>query len=168
MKTIETPTITPCLWFDTQAEEAVNFYTSVFPGSGISGTTFYGEGAPLPEGTALTVDFYLDGQQFLALNGGPHFKFTEAVSFVVNCETQQEIDEYWNKLLAGGGKEQVCGWLKDKYGLSWQIFPTEVSKMLQDKDKERAGRVMQEVMRMVKPDLDKIRKAYNGKQPVIQ
>src|SRR5262245_41937899 len=115
--------ISPFLWFENQAEEAANFYTSIFKNSKILGLTRYGEGAPAPKGSVMTVSFQLDGQNFLALNGGPHFKFTEAISFVVNCETQQEVDEYWEKL-AKGGQEVQCGWLKDKYGLSWQIVPT--------------------------------------------
>jgi predicted 3-demethylubiquinone-9 3-methyltransferase (glyoxalase superfamily) len=131
--------ITPFLWFDTQAEEAANFYTSVFKNSKIVSVAHYGEeGAKAsgrPKGSAMTVAFQLDGQKFVALNGGPHFKFTETVSFVVNCETQEEVDHYWEKLSAGGNKKaQQCGWLKDKYGLSWQIVPVAMVEMLQDKN----------------------------------
>ena len=134
--------ISPFLWFDHQAEEAARFYTSVFKNSRIGAVTRYGEGGPGPKGSVMTVAFELDGQTFTALNGGPLFKFTEAVSFVVNCETQQEVDEMWEKLLAGG-KEVECGWVKDKYGLAWQIVPTVLMEMLQDRDAERKERVMQ-------------------------
>ena len=128
------PTITPCLWFDTQALDAAKFYVSVFKNSKLGQVSHYGDGAPLPKGTVLTVTFELDGQEFMGLNGGPVFKFTEAVSFVVNCETQAEIDDYWEKLTADGGKEVQCGWLKDKFGLSWQIVPRVLGKMMADKD----------------------------------
>ena len=134
--------ISPFLWFDHQAEEAARFYTSVFKNSRIGAVTRYGEGGPGPKGSVMTVAFELDGQTFTALNGGPLFKFTEAVSFVVNCETQQEVDEMWEKLLAGG-KEVECGWVKDKYGLASQIVPTVLMEMLQDRDAERKERVMQ-------------------------
>jgi predicted 3-demethylubiquinone-9 3-methyltransferase (glyoxalase superfamily) len=160
-KKIESQKITPCLWFDNNAEEAVRFYASVFQNSKIEKVSRYGKNAPMPEGTALTVAFQLEGQSFLALNAGPIFKFTEAISFVVNCETQKEIDEFWKKLSAGG-QEQQCGWLKDKFGLSWQIVPVQLGEMLQDKDPEKAGRVMQVLMKMVKLDLDALEKAYNG------
>src|SRR5262245_28616676 len=125
--------IAPFLWFDTQAEEAANFYTSIFKDSKIVTSTRYGDAGPGPKGSVMTVAFQLEGQDFVALNGGPLFKFTEAISFVVNCETQQEVDEYWGKL-SKGGQEVQCGWLKDKYGLSWQIVPTILVELLQDKD----------------------------------
>jgi predicted 3-demethylubiquinone-9 3-methyltransferase (glyoxalase superfamily) len=160
-KKIETQKIAPCLWFNDNGEEAANFYVSIFQNSKIGKVSRYGKNAPLPEGTALTVAFELEGQSFLALNGGPVFKFTEAVSFVVNCETQKEIDEFWKKLSAGG-QEQQCGWLKDKYGLSWQIVPTKLGQLLDGKDPEKAGRVMQALMKMVKLDLDVLEKAYHG------
>src|SRR3977135_1086214 len=130
--------ITPFLWFDDKAEEAMKFYTSIFKNSQIGSVTRYGEGGPGPKGTVMTASFQLEGQEFIALNGGPHFKFTEAISFVVNCETQEEVDNYWNKLIAGGGQESQCGWLKDKFGLSWQIVPSILSKLLTDKDAKKA------------------------------
>src|SRR4030095_11588328 len=132
--------ITPFLWFDNQAEEAMNFYVSIFKNSKIVSVTRYPEGGPGPAGTVLTANFQLNGQEFVALNGGPRFKFTEAVSFVVNCETQQEVDDYWGKL-SEGGEESMCGWLKDKYGLSWQIVPTVLPKLLGDKNAKKAQRV---------------------------
>jgi predicted 3-demethylubiquinone-9 3-methyltransferase (glyoxalase superfamily) len=152
-------TITPCLWFDDQAEEAARFYTSIFKNSKIGEVTHYGEGAPRPKGSVLTVRFHLDGQEFLALNGGPDFKFTEAVSFIVNCETQEDVDRMWEQLSAGGEKVQ-CGWLKDKYGMSWQIVPTVLAKMMSDPDPARAARVMQAVMRMKKLDIKELEEAY--------
>jgi predicted 3-demethylubiquinone-9 3-methyltransferase (glyoxalase superfamily) len=151
--------ITPCLWFDNQAEEAVRFYTSIFNNSKIGEVTYYGEGAPRPKGSVLTVRFYLDGQEFLALNGGPVFKFTEALSFIVNCETQQEMDRMWEKLSEGGEKVQ-CGWLKDKYGMSWQIVPIVLAKMLSDPDPARAERVLHAVMQMKKLDIKGLEEAY--------
>jgi predicted 3-demethylubiquinone-9 3-methyltransferase (glyoxalase superfamily) len=151
--------ITPCLWFDDQAEEAVRFYTSIFKNSRIGEVSYYGEGAPRPKGSVLIVRFQLDGQEFLALNGGPQFKFTEAVSFVVNCETQEEVDRMWDKLSEGGEKVQ-CGWLKDRYGMSWQIVPTVLAKMMSDPDPARADRVLQAVMRMKKLDIKELEKAY--------
>lgn len=160
-KKIESQKIAPCLWFNDNGEEAAKFYTSIFNNSKIGNVSRYGKNAPMPEGTALTVAFELEGQSFLALNGGPIFKFTEAVSFVVNCETQKEIDEYWKKLSAGG-QEQQCGWLKDKFGLSWQIVPVQLSAMLASKDSEKTGRVMQVLMKMIKLDLEVLEKAYNG------
>jgi predicted 3-demethylubiquinone-9 3-methyltransferase (glyoxalase superfamily) len=160
-KRIESQKITPCLWFNDNGEAAANFYTSIFQNSKIEKVSRYGKNAPMPEGTALTVAFQLEGQSFLALNGGPVFKFTEAVSFVVNCETQKEIDEFWKKLSAGG-QESQCGWLKDKFGLSWQIVPVQLGEMLQDKNPEKAGRVMQALMKMGKLDLDVLEKAYKG------
>jgi predicted 3-demethylubiquinone-9 3-methyltransferase (glyoxalase superfamily) len=147
--------ITPCLWFDGQAEEAVRFYTAVFKNSRIGQIAYYGEGAPRPKGSVMTVSFQLDGQEFLALNGGPEFKFNEALSFIVNCETQDEVDRMWEELSAGGEKVH-CGWLKDRFGLSWQIVPTVLSKMLTDPDRQRAGRVMQAVLRMEKLDIKQL------------
>jgi predicted 3-demethylubiquinone-9 3-methyltransferase (glyoxalase superfamily) len=158
--------ITPCLWFDNQAEEAVNFYASIFKNSKVGKVARYGEeGARVsgrPKGTVMTVTFELDGQEYMALNGGPHFKFTEAISLVVNCKTQEEVDELWEKLSAGGEKG-VCGWLKDKYGLSWQIGPTVLGEMMQDKDPEKTNRVMKAILQMGKLDIARLRQAY-GRQ----
>jgi predicted 3-demethylubiquinone-9 3-methyltransferase (glyoxalase superfamily) len=156
--------ISPFLWFDHQAEEAARFYTSVFKNSRIGAVTRYGEAGPGPKGSVMTVAFELDGQAFTALNGGPVFKFTEAVSFVVNCETQQEVDEMWEKLLAGG-KEVECGWVKDKYGLAWQIVPTVLMEMLQDRDAERKERVMQAMLKMKKLDIAGLEAAYRQPSP---
>ena len=154
--------ITTFLWFDYQTEEAANFYVSVFKNSKIAGISHYGDEAPRPKGSVLVVNFQLDGQNFLALNGGPSFKFTEAISLVVNCETQQEVDEMWEKLSAGGEKSQG-GWLKDKYGLWWQVVPTVLNQMLQGKDAERANRVMKEIMKMDKLDIKRLQQAYDQK-----
>ena len=158
--------ITPFLWFDDNAEEAVKFYTSIFKNSKIRKMARYGEEgekiAGRPKGSVMTVEFQLEGQQFIALNGGPIFKFTEAISFVVNCETQEEVDYYWEKL-SQGGKEVQCGWLKDKYGLSWQIVPTVLSELLSDKDAAKAQRVMQAMLKMVKLDVKKLKQAAKGK-----
>jgi predicted 3-demethylubiquinone-9 3-methyltransferase (glyoxalase superfamily) len=150
--------ITPFLWFDHQAEEAVGFYTSIFPNSKIVKVVKYGEAGPGPAGTAMTVAFQLDGQSFVALNGGPHFKFTEAVSFVVNCETQDEIDFYWEKLSEGGTQVQ-CGWLKDKFGLSWQVVPVMMGELLIHPDPEKSKRVMQAMMKMKKIDMRALKEA---------
>ena len=150
--------ITPFLWFDNNAEEAVQFYTSIFKDSKILETSRYGDAGPGPKGTVMTVKFELNGQAFIALNGGPHFKFTEAISFVVNCETQKEIDEYWAKLTAGG-KEVQCGWLTDKFGLSWQIVPTILGHLLQNKDPEKVKNVTQAFMKMVKMDIETLKQA---------
>src|SRR5271157_3035284 len=144
--------ITPFLWFDNQAEEAMNFYVSIFKNSKTGAITRYGEGAPAPKGTVMTASFELDGQHFMALNGGPLFKFTEAVSLFVNCETQAEVDELWEKLSSGGEKGR-CGWLKDKYGLSWQIIPTALGELMQDKDAEKSKRVIQAMLQMNKLDI---------------
>jgi len=157
--------ITPFLWFDHQAEEAANFYASIFRNSKVGHIARYDEaGAKAsgrPRGSAMTVAFQLDGQDFVALNGGPHFKFTEAVSFVVNCQTQEEVDHYWEKLSAGGDeKAQQCGWLKDKYGLSWQIVPVVFFEMLQDKDPKKSGRVMEALLKMKKLDIKALKQAY--------
>ncbi|MES2793849.1 MAG: VOC family protein [Planctomycetota bacterium] len=152
--------ITPFLWFNHQAEEAANFYVSIFPNSKIVKVVRYGESGPGPAGSAMTVAFELHGQSFLALNGGPQFQFTEAVSFVVNCQTQQEIDTYWEKLTAGGAEVQ-CGWLKDKYGLSWQISPTVLSELVGGPDPEKSGRALQAMMTMKKLDIRALQDAYN-------
>jgi predicted 3-demethylubiquinone-9 3-methyltransferase (glyoxalase superfamily) len=151
--------ITPFLWFDHQAEDAAKFYTSVFRNSKIDGITRFGDAGPGPKGSVMTVAFQLDGQSFTALNGGPHFKFTEAVSFVVHCDSQQEVDEMWEKLTAGG-QEIQCGWLKDKYGLSWQIVPTAFLEMLKDSDPERNKRLMQAMYQMKKLDIAALEAAY--------
>ena len=156
--------ITPFLWFDSQAEEAVGFYTSIFKNSKIVSITRYGEeGADAsgrPKGTVMTMAFQLDGQEFVALNGGPHFKFTEAISFVVNCESQDEVDYYWEKLSGGGDeKAQQCGWLKDKYGVSWQIVPMELGELLNDPDPEKSRRVMNAMLQMKKIDIETLKQA---------
>jgi predicted 3-demethylubiquinone-9 3-methyltransferase (glyoxalase superfamily) len=153
--------ITPFLWFDNNAEEAVQFYTSIFKDSKILATSRYGDTGPGPKGAVMTMKFQLNGQEFVALNGGPIFKFTEAVSFVVNCESQQEIDHYWEKLSAGG-KEVQCGWLKDKYSLSWQIVPTILSQLVAGQDPEKSNRVMQALMKMIKLDIEGLKRAYEG------
>jgi len=151
--------ITPFLWFDNQAEEAMNFYVSIFKNSKTGTVTRFGEGGPGPKGTVMTATFQLDGQDFMALNGGPLFKFTEAISFFVNCETQEEVDELWEKLSASGEPGR-CGWLKDKFGLSWQIIPTGLSEMLGDKDAEKSKRVMQAMLKMNKLDIAGLKRAY--------
>jgi len=151
--------ITPFLWFDGNAEEAMNFYTSIFKNSKIGRITRYGDAGPGPKGTVMSATFQLDGQEFMALNGGPQFKFTEAISFFVNCETQEEVDELWEKLSAGGQKSR-CGWLKDKYGLSWQIIPSALGKMLGDKDPEKSQRVMKAMLQMDKIDIKGLEQAY--------
>jgi predicted 3-demethylubiquinone-9 3-methyltransferase (glyoxalase superfamily) len=151
--------ITPFLWFDKEAEEAANFYTSIFKDASVNSKSYYGEGAPLPKGTVLTVGFTLSGQKFTALNGGPLFKFNESVSFVVNCDGQDEVDYYWNKLLEGGGQESQCGWLKDKFGLSWQVVPVRMIELLTDKDGAKRNRVLNAMMKMVKLDLPTLEKA---------
>ncbi len=153
--------ITTFLWFDNQAEEAVNFYVSVFKNSKINTVSHYGESGPGPTGSVLVISFELDGQEFMALNGGPIFKFTEAVSLYVNCETQEEVDDLWNKLSAGGSNQQ-CGWLKDKYGLSWQIVPSILGKLMSDPDPVKANRVMKAMLKMVKIDIKKLQEAYNN------
>jgi predicted 3-demethylubiquinone-9 3-methyltransferase (glyoxalase superfamily) len=157
--------ITPFLWYDDQAEEAANFYVSLFENSKIGAVTRYEEeGAKAsgrPKGSVMTVAFQLEGQEFVALNGGPHFKFTEAVSFVVNCETQEEVDHFWGKLSAGG-EEGQCGWLKDKYGLSWQVVPTVLPELFQDKDPEKSKRVMKAMLQMKKLDMKTLKQAAEG------
>jgi predicted 3-demethylubiquinone-9 3-methyltransferase (glyoxalase superfamily) len=155
------PKITPFLWFDTQAEQAVNLYVSIFENSKIKKITRYGEAGPGPKDSAMTVEFELDGQPFIALNGGPHFKFTEAVSFSVACETQDQVDTFWSKLSAGG-EEGPCGWLKDRYGLSWQINPTILGRMLGDPDPQKAKRVTEAMLQMKKIDIAGLQKAYDG------
>ena len=151
--------ITPFLWFNDQAEEAMNFYTAIFKNSKISSVSRYGEGGPGPQGSVMTATFELDGQEFMVLNGGPLFTFTEAISFFVNCETQAEVDELWEKLTEGG-EESQCGWLKDKYGLSWQIVPSALGELLSDPDAEKAGRVMNAMLQMKKIDIAGLRAAY--------
>jgi predicted 3-demethylubiquinone-9 3-methyltransferase (glyoxalase superfamily) len=152
------PKLTPWLWFDTQGEEAAEFYTSVFPNSKIVEVTRYGSAGPRPEGTAMTVSFDLDGQRFVALNGGPDFSFTEAVSFQVACADQDEVDYYWTAL-SEGGEEGPCGWLKDRYGLSWQIVPTALYELLSDPDPERAQRVMGAMLEMKKIEIAELERA---------
>jgi predicted 3-demethylubiquinone-9 3-methyltransferase (glyoxalase superfamily) len=154
--------ITTFLWFDDQAEEAAKFYTSIFKNAKIGTVSRYGDGAPRPKGTAMVVTFQLAGQEFMALNGGPLFKFTEAISLLVSCETQEEVDEYWEKLTAGG-QESQCGWLKDKYGLSWQIVPTALGKLLSDPDPEKSQRVMKAMLQMKKIDVKRLQQAYEHK-----
>jgi predicted 3-demethylubiquinone-9 3-methyltransferase (glyoxalase superfamily) len=149
------PTVTPFLWFDTQAEEAMNFYVSVFKRSKVLSVH-------RAQGKVMSVEFELEGQKFMALNAGPLYKFTEAISFFVACNTQQEIDDLWDKLTADGGSPSRCGWLKDKFGLSWQIIPTSLGRMLSDKDAARAGRVMNAMLQMNKLDVQQLQKAYNG------
>jgi len=158
--------ITPFLWFDIQAEEAAKFYTSVFKNSKIKNSTKYDEeaskAAGRPKGSVMTVEFELDGQAFVALNGGPHFKFTEAVSFVIDCKSQEEVDYYWEKL-TDGGEEVQCGWLKDKFGLSWQVVPSVLNEMLTDKDPEKSKRAMKAMLQMKKIDIAGLRKAFDQK-----
>ena len=151
--------ITPFLWFNNNAEEAVKFYVSVFKKGKVGAISRYTEGAPAPAGTVMTVQFQLFGQDFVALNGGPVFKFTEAVSFVVSCTTQREVDYYWKKLIAGGGEPSQCGWLKDKYGLSWQIVPTVLMELFSGKDRAKATRVMQAMLQMKKLDIKRLKQA---------
>jgi predicted 3-demethylubiquinone-9 3-methyltransferase (glyoxalase superfamily) len=155
-------TISPFLWFDTQAEEAAKLYVSIFPRSKIKNVTHYGEGAPGPKGGVMTVVFELDGSEYIALNGGPMYRFTEAVSFSVACRTQDEVDRYW-KLLSEGGEEGPCGWLKDRFGLSWQVNPNILGEMLSDSDPAKAKRVMDAMLKMNKIDIEKLKKAYRGK-----
>jgi predicted 3-demethylubiquinone-9 3-methyltransferase (glyoxalase superfamily) len=161
-----TQRITACLWFDNQAEEAANFYVSIFKQSRVGAITRYNDEASKvagrPKGSVMTVEFELDGQKFTALNGGPLFKFTEAISFVVNCENQKEVDHFWDKLSAGG-EEVQCGWLKDRFGVSWQVVPTVLVELLQDKDPERSRRVMSAMLKMKKLDVDALQKAHQGR-----
>lgn len=155
------PKITPFLWFDTQAEEAAKFYVSIFKNSKIGKIARYGDAGPGPKGSVMTVAFELDGQPFIALNGGPQFQFTEAVSFTVDCKSQKEVDEFWTKLSAGG-EAGPCGWLKDRYGLSWQIVPTVLPQLLNDPDRAKANRVMQAMLKMKKIVIDDLQKAARG------
>jgi predicted 3-demethylubiquinone-9 3-methyltransferase (glyoxalase superfamily) len=150
--------ITPFLWFDHQAEEAATFYASIFPNSKLVKVVRYGPAGPGPAGSAMTVEFQLEGQTFVALNGGPHFKFTEAISFVVNCQTPEEVDFYWDKLSAGGHQAQ-CGWVKDKFGLSWQIVPTALPELMSNPDPEKAQRVMKAMLKMKKFDIRVLKQA---------
>jgi predicted 3-demethylubiquinone-9 3-methyltransferase (glyoxalase superfamily) len=150
--------ITPCLWFDTEGEEAATFYTSVFPNSRLVDIARYGSAGPRPEGTVMTVSFELDGQKFIALNGGPEFTFSEAISFQVSCEGQEEVDTYWNAL-SEGGEEGPCGWLKDKFGLSWQIVPTALPELLGDPDQEKGRRVMAAMLEMKKIEIADLERA---------
>jgi len=153
--------VSPFLWFDDQAEDAASFYTSIFPNSKITDVSRYGEAGPAERGTVMVVAFELNGQRILALNGGPKFKFTEAISFLVNCETQEEVDDLWEKL-GDGGEHGPCGWLKDRYGLSWQIVPTALTELLGDADREKANRVMEAMLQMSKIEIDELRRAYEG------
>ncbi len=153
--------ITPFLWFDTQAEEAMNFYVSIFKNSKIGRVTRYGDAGPGPKGAVMSATFVLDGEEFMALNGGPLFAFTPAISFLVDCKSQEEVDDLWEKLSAGG-KQERCGWLKDKFGLSWQIIPSALGEMLNDKDPEKSRRVMQAMLQMNKIDIEGLRRAYSG------
>lgn len=155
--------ITPFLWFDNDAEEAVNFYTSIFKNSKIGEIRRYGDAGPGPKGAVMTASFQIEGQKFTALNGGPHFKFTPAISFFVDCETQQEVDELWEKLSAGGALMQ-CGWLTDKFGVSWQIIPKALGELLGDKDPQKSQRVLKAMMKMVKIDVEGLKRAYEGKE----
>jgi len=158
--------ITPFLWFDNNAEEAVNFYVSIFKNSKVGKVTRYNEAsskaAGRPEGSVMTLEFQLEGQNFVAINAGPHFKFTEAISFVVDCGSQEEVDYFWEKLTADGGQESQCGWLKDKYGLSWQITPRVLIEMIGDKDPQKAHRVMEAMLQMKKIDIATLKRAYDG------
>jgi predicted 3-demethylubiquinone-9 3-methyltransferase (glyoxalase superfamily) len=151
--------ITPFLWFDGQAEEAVNLYTSIFKNSKIESISRYGEEGHGPKGSVMTVAFQLDGQEFVALNGGPEFSFTEAISFFVHCETQEEVDNFWEKLSDGGGKGQ-CGWLKDKFGVSWQIVPNILMELMNDPDAEKSSRVVKAMLQMNKLDIERLKQAY--------
>jgi predicted 3-demethylubiquinone-9 3-methyltransferase (glyoxalase superfamily) len=155
------PTTVPCLWFDGQAEQAAEHYTAIFPNSEILGVTRYGPGAPQPEGSVLTVEFSLDGQRYVGLNGGPQFTFNEAISFQILCADQDEVDHYWQRL-TDGGEEGPCGWLKDRFGVSWQVVPTEVMELIQDADRERAHRAMQALFGMGKIDIAELRRAAEG------
>jgi predicted 3-demethylubiquinone-9 3-methyltransferase (glyoxalase superfamily) len=152
--------ITPFLWFDTQAEEAANLYVSIFKNSKILKIARYGEAGPGPAGSVMIVNFQIEGQEFIALNAGPRFKFTEAISFVINCQTQEDVDHYWNKLTADGGQESMCGWLKDKFGLSWQVTPTILGELMADKDAKKAQRVMQAMLQMKKIDISALKRAH--------
>ncbi|WP_037676727.1 VOC family protein [Streptomyces griseus] len=153
---------TTCLWFDGQAEEAAHHYVSIFKNSSVGKVTRYTEAGPGTPGSVLTVDFTANGQKFVALNGGPEFKFNEAISFQIHCADQEEVDHYWNKLLEGGGEPGPCGWLKDKYGVSWQVVPTELMEMVTGPEKEKAARAMKAMLEMGKLDIAALKKAYDG------
>jgi len=154
--------ITPFLWFDNNAEEAMNYYVSIFKNSKVLNVTHYGDAGPGPKGTVMTAEFELDGQKFVGLNGGPQFKFTWAISFVVNCETQEEVDYFWEKL-SDGGEESRCGWVKDKFGLWWQVTPRILGELIGDKDAEKSKRVMEAMMQMGKIEIEPLKRAYEGK-----
>jgi predicted 3-demethylubiquinone-9 3-methyltransferase (glyoxalase superfamily) len=154
--------ITPFLWFDDQAEQAMNFYTSVFEDSKVIGVSRYGEAGPGEPGTVMIATFEIEGQRFTALNGGPRFKFTEAISFEVDCETQDEVDYLWESLTAGGGEESMCGWLRDKYGLSWQVVPRVLGELMGDEDREKVKRVTEAMLSMRKIEIAKLQRAYEG------
>lgn len=156
------PTITPFLWFDTQAEDAARFYTTVFANSSILNVSRHGDAGPGPKGTAMIVELELDGQRFTFLNGGPSFRFTEAISFTIDCQTQQEVDYYWGKLTAEGGQEAPCGWLKDRYGLSWQVVPSLAVKLLNDPDPRKSSRAMKAILGMKKIDIAAVEAAAAG------
>lgn len=151
------------MWFDDQAEQAAEFYVSVFPDSKVLNVSRFGPGAPRPEGMALAVDFELAGQSYNALNGGPEFKFTEATSVIINCKDQAEVDYFWDALIAGGGEPSQCGWLKDKFGFSWQVVPTAIGALLSDPDPEKSSRVMKSLLQMSKLDIAELQAAYDGK-----
>jgi len=155
------PKITPFLWFDNNAEEAANFYVSVFKDSKILSVSRYGDAGPGPKGAIMVAEFQIQGQEFVALNGGPRFKFTEAISFVVNCETQEEVDYFWERL-SDGGEKSHCGWLKDKFGLWWQVVPTELGKLMSDSDPEKVKRVTQAMLQMDKIDVEPLQRAYEA------
>ena len=154
--------ITPFLWFDGKAEEAMSFYTSIFPNSKVRNVSRCGDSGPGPKGSVMSATFELEAQEFIALNGGPMFSFTPAVSFFVHCKTQEEVDFYWDKLSAGGGEKSRCGWLKDKFGLSWQVVPDALGQMLSDTDPARPGHVMKAMMQMDKIDIGRLKQAYDG------
>lgn len=154
--------ITPFLWFDKEAEEAANFYVSIFKNSKVLGVTRYGEAGPGPAGSVMTATFQLEDQVFTGVNGGPHFKFTEAISFVIHCKTQEEVDHYWNGLTADGGSESQCGWLKDKFGMSWQVVPDTLLQMLKDPDPQKSQRALKAMLQMRKIDIAKLEEAYKG------
>jgi predicted 3-demethylubiquinone-9 3-methyltransferase (glyoxalase superfamily) len=158
------PRTIPCLWFDGRAEEAAQLYTSLFPNSKIASVSHYGPDMPMPEGTVLTVNFTLDGQEYLALNGGPEYQFTPAVSFQIMCADQDEVDHYWDGLTSGGGSPGPCGWLTDRFGLSWQVVPTVMQQLLDDPDPARAGRATQAMMRMGKLDIAALQRAADGEE----
>ena len=156
------PKVSPFLWFDTQAEEAANFYVSLFPNSKVVSVSRYGDAGPGPKGSVMVVSFELDGLKVTALNGGPHYKLSEAFSFWVDCKNQEEVDHYWDKLIAGGGEPSVCGWLKDRFGLSWQVVPAILPQMLADPDRKKSARVMEAMMKMKKIEIPLLKKAYEG------